>query len=72
MFLQILSIIEENKLKYNNVQEDSLNKKILLNCYQSSEQIQCITLCPSICIFSTCTIIFYFPYILLYNIRNSK
>ena len=72
MFLQVLSTIEENKLKYNHISKDPLNKKTLLNCYPSSEQIQCITFCPPMCIFGTCTIIFYFPYILLHNIRNSN
>ena len=72
MFLHVLSVIEENKTKYNHISKNSLNKVIPLNCYPLHEQIECITLCPSICIFSTCTIVFYFPYILLYNIRNCK
>jgi hypothetical protein len=69
MFLQILSTIEENKLKYNHISKDSENK-ISLNCYPISEQIKAIIFCPFMCIFSTCTIIFYFPYIVFYNIKN--
>lgn len=72
MFLQVLSTIEENKLKYNDISKDSLNKVSLLKCYPLSEQIKYITICPSVCIFGTCTIIFYFPYIILHNIKNCK
>jgi hypothetical protein len=75
MFLQILSTIEEKKLKNNHILENnskdnSLYKIPLINCYPSIEQIQCIIFYPMLCIIGTCTILCCSPHIIYHNIRN--